>query len=102
MQSAILWEVMKSYKILENAVISTQSVNYTFRKETTKKITNLRNLGFLGFFFMTGKVLKCGEMVKEYNNLADKYNKLIEDKEALERKNRDKAYEVIKQQERNR
>jgi hypothetical protein len=41
-------------------------------------------------------------MVKEYNNLADKYNKLIEDKEALERKNRDKAYEVINQQERNR
>ena len=45
---------------------------------------------------------KLDEMVKEYNNLADKYNKLIEDKEALERKNRDKAYEVIKQQERNR
>ena len=45
---------------------------------------------------------RLDEMVKEYNNLADKYNKLIEDKEALERKNRDKAYEVIKQQERNR
>ena len=45
---------------------------------------------------------KLDEMVKEYNNLADKYNKLIEDKEALERKNRDKAYEVINQQERNR
>ena len=45
---------------------------------------------------------RLDEMVKEYNNLADKYNKLIEDKEALERKNRDKAYEVIKQQEHNR
>ena len=45
---------------------------------------------------------KLDEMVKEYNNLADKYNKLVEDKEALERKNRDKAYEVINQQERNR
>lgn len=45
---------------------------------------------------------KLDEMVKEYNNLADKYNKLVEDKEALERRNRDKAYEVIKQQERNR
>ena len=42
------------------------------------------------------------EMVKEYNNLADKYNKLVEDKEALERKNRDRAYEVINQQERSR
>lgn len=52
------------------------------------------------------------ERLDEYNDLvikymgarlgADKYNKLIEDKEALERKNRDKAYEVIKQQERNR
>ena len=29
------------------------------------------------------------------------YNKLIEDKEALERKNRNKAYEVINQQKRN-
>lgn len=34
--------------------------------------------------------------------MADKYNKLIEDKEALEHKNREKAYEVINQQERNR
>lgn len=52
------------------------------------------------------------ERLDEYNDLVikymgarlgdDKYNKLIEDKEALERKNRDKAYEVIKQQERNR
>ena len=48
------------------------------------------------------RIERLDEMVKEYNNLADKYNKLLEDKEALERKNRDKAYEVIKQQERNR
>ena len=41
-------------------------------------------------------------MVKEYNNLADKSNKLVEDKEALEHKNRDKAYEVINQQKPNR
>ncbi len=31
-QSAILWEVMKSYKILENAMISTQKDNLTERK----------------------------------------------------------------------
>lgn len=45
---------------------------------------------------------RLDKMVKEYNDLAGKYNKLIEDKEALERKNRNKAYEVINQQERNR
>ena len=39
-------------------------------------------------------------MVKEYNELADRYNKLIDDKVELERKNREKAYEVMYQQER--
>ena len=36
----------------------------------------------------------------EYNELADRYNKLIDDKVELERKNREKAYEVMYQQER--
>lgn len=43
---------------------------------------------------------KLDKIVKEYNDLADKYNKLVEDKEALEQKNRNKAYEVINQHER--
>ncbi len=33
-------------------------------------------------------------MVKEYNNLADKYYKLVADREALERKNRNKALKL--------
>ncbi len=41
-------------------------------------------------------------MVKEYHELADRYNKLIDDKTELERKNREKAYEVTYQQEYNR
>ena len=41
-------------------------------------------------------------MAKEYNDLVDKYNKLVTDKEALEQKNRQKAYEVLNQQERTR
>lgn len=41
-------------------------------------------------------------MAKEYNDLVDKYNKLVADKEALEQKNRQKAYEVLNQQERTR
>ena len=39
---------------------------------------------------------------KEYNELADRYNKLIDDKAELERKNREKAYDVMYQQERSR
>ena len=42
---------------------------------------------------------KLDNMVKEYNDLVDKYNKLVDDEEALKRKNRQKAYEVISQQE---
>ena len=41
-----------------------------------------------------------GLSAKEYNELADRYNKLIDDKVELERKNREKAYEVMHQQER--
>ena len=40
---------------------------------------------------------KLDNMVKEYNELADRYNKLIYDKAELERKNREKAYEVMYQ-----
>lgn len=37
-QSVILWEVMKSYKILENAVISTQRDNkFFFAKELQER-----------------------------------------------------------------
>ena len=43
-----------------------------------------------------------GLSAKEYNELADRYNKLIDDKAELERKNREKAYEVICQQEHSR
>ena len=42
------------------------------------------------------------DMVKEYNELAEQYNKLLDEKAELERKNRQKAYEMIKQQERSR
>jgi len=45
---------------------------------------------------------KLDEMAKEYNDLVDRYNKLVADKEALEQKNRQKAYEVLNQQERTR
>ena len=45
---------------------------------------------------------KLDNMVKEYNDLVDKYNKLVDDKEALKRKNRQKAYEVISQQDKTR
>ncbi len=45
---------------------------------------------------------KLEDMVKEYNELADRYNKLIDDKAELERKNREKAYEVMYQQEHSR
>ena len=41
-------------------------------------------------------------MVKEYNELADRYNKLIDDKAKLEPKNGEKAYEVMYQQEHSR
>ena len=43
-----------------------------------------------------------GLSAKEYNELVDRYNKLIDDKAELERKNREKAYEVICQQEHSR
>ena len=45
---------------------------------------------------------KLDNMAKEYNELVDRYNKLIDDKAELERKNREKAYEVMYQQERSR
>ena len=49
-------------------------------------------------------IFYISEMVilKEYNELADRYNKLIDDKAELERKNREKAYEVMYQQEHSR
>ena len=45
---------------------------------------------------------KLDNMAKEYNELVDRYNKLIDDKAELEQKNREKAYEVMCQQERSR
>ena len=45
---------------------------------------------------------KADCLQREYNELADRYNKLIDDKAELERKNREKAYEVMYQQERDR
>lgn len=45
---------------------------------------------------------KLEDTVKEYNELADWYNKLIDDKAELERKNRERDYEVIYQQEHSR
>lgn len=41
---------------------------------------------------------KIDDIVKEYNDLADRYNKLIADKEELEHRNRAKAVEIISQQ----
>ena len=45
---------------------------------------------------------RLDNMTKEYNELVDRYNKLIDDKAELERKNREKAYEVMYQQEHSR
>ena len=45
---------------------------------------------------------KLEDMVREYNELADRYNKLIDDKAELERKNREMACEVMYQQEHSR
>lgn len=45
---------------------------------------------------------KLDQMVKEYNNLADSYNRLVNEKQELEAYNRAKAYEVLNQQERSR
>ncbi len=45
---------------------------------------------------------KLEDMVKEYNEWADRYNKLIDDKVELERKNKEKAYEVMYEQEQSR
>lgn len=45
---------------------------------------------------------RLDNLAKEYNDLADKYNKLIDDKAELDCKNREKALEVINQQERTR
>ena len=42
---------------------------------------------------------KLDDMVKEYNTLAEQYNKLLDEKAELERKNRQKAYDVLNQQE---
>jgi len=42
------------------------------------------------------------ERLDEYNELADRYNKLIDDKAELERKNREKDYEMMYQQEHSR
>ncbi len=47
-------------------------------------------------------LIKIDTMVKEYNELADRYNKLIDDKAKLEPKNGEKAYEVMYQQEHSR
>ncbi len=58
----------------------------------------------VGYFFASWlyaiKIVTA--MVKEYNELADRYNKLIDDKVELERKNREKTYEVMYRHERNR
>lgn len=45
---------------------------------------------------------KLDDMVKEYNKLAEQYNKLLDEKAELERKNRQKADEMINQQEQSR
>lgn len=42
---------------------------------------------------------RLDDMVKEYNDLTGKYNKLIEDTEKLNQENREKAYEIMNQQE---
>lgn len=42
---------------------------------------------------------RLDDMVKEYNDLTEKYNKLIEDTEKLNQENREKAYEIMNQQE---
>ena len=42
------------------------------------------------------------ECLDEYNELAGRYNKLIDDKAELERKNREKDYEMMYQQEHSR
>lgn len=42
---------------------------------------------------------KLEETIVEYNKLADMYNKLVDDKAELERKNREKAYAIVKQEE---
>ena len=52
MQSAILWEVMKSYKILENAVISTQRDNHTSQNNSIRFITTQDN-SFWVVFMLT-------------------------------------------------
>ena len=45
---------------------------------------------------------KIDGMVKEYNTHAEQYNKLLDEKAELERKNREKAYDVINQQRQSR
>lgn len=46
---------------------------------------------------------KLDDVVGEYNNLVDKYNMLLNDKQALEQQNREKAREIVdRQQERGR
>lgn len=68
----------------------------------------LRNHGFNVESYEETETRRTGGLsAKEYKKQMEEESrelnkKLVEDKEALERKNRDKAYEVIKQQERNR
>ena len=53
-----------SLNSVKSRVCSYQNVNYTFRRETTKCIQNLRNLVFLGFFYIPEKSwvdVKCCE-----------------------------------------
>ena len=54
--------------------------------------------GVMSYIFYISEMV----ILKEYNELADRYNKLIDDKAELERKNREKAYEVMYQQEHSR
>lgn len=52
-QSAILWEVMKSYKILENVVISTQRDNKFSQRENHQELTNPRKFSVFGGFLLS-------------------------------------------------
>ena len=54
--------------------------------------------GVMSYIFYISEMV----ILKEYNELADRYNKLIDDKAELERKNREKAYEVMYQHEHSR
>lgn len=51
---------------------------------------------------LSAKTLITRDFITSMHELADRYNKLIDDKAELERKNREKAYEVMCQQEQSR